>query len=62
MKKKRLKMDAKNQKLSPRYIEIPGWCLVASVLPHGEKVPLALVGHPFSYDIRIKIPYGFDIL
>ena len=55
-------MDAKNQKLSPRYIEILGWCPVLSVLPHGEKVPLALVDHPFSYGITIKIPYGLDVL
>ena len=28
----------------------------------GEGVSLALVGHPFSYGITIKIPYGVDIL
>ena len=32
------------------------------VLPHGEKVPLALVGHPSSDGITIKIPYGVDVL
>ena len=33
-----------------------------SLTSWGEGVSLALVGHPFSYSITIKIPYGVDIL
>ena len=46
----------------PRGIEILGWCPAGSVLPHGEKVPLALVGYPCSDGVAIKIPSGVDVL
>ena len=46
---------------TPQDSKILGWCLVGLVL-EGEKVPLALVGHPFSDGPTIKIPYGVDVL
>ena len=34
-----------------------------SVLPHGENgASLALVGHPSSDGVTIKMPYGVDVL
>ena len=42
--------------------EILGWCPTGPALPHVEKVPLALVGHPSSNGITIKMPYGADVL
>ena len=38
------------------------WCPAGPVLPHGEKMPLALVGHPSSDGVIIKIPYVVDVL
>ena len=47
----------------PRDIKMLGWSPVGPVLPHREKAPfLVLVGCPSSDGIRIKIPYGVDIL
>ena len=44
-------------------LKILGWCPAGSVLPHGEKVPsLALVGHPSSDGVTIRMPYGVDVL
>ena len=45
-----------------RDFEVPGWCPAGLVLPHGEKVPLALVGHPSSDGVTIKMPYSIDVL
>ena len=44
--------------ISPQDIEILGWCLVGSVLPNAsweEGTSLALVGHPFSDGVIIKM-------
>ena len=46
----------------PQDIEILGWRPAGPVLPHGEKVPLALVGHPSSDGVTIKMSYGVDVL
>ena len=52
------------QLLVYRDFEILGWCPEGSVLPHGEKecASLALLGHPSSDGITIKMPYGVDVL
>ena len=39
----------------PRDFEILSWCPAGTFLPH-----LALVGHPSSDGIMIKMPYGVD--
>ena len=39
-----------------RDFEILGWC------SWGEGVSVALVGHPSSDDVTIKMPYGVDVL
>ena len=44
----------------PEIIKILGWCPAGSVL--GEGASLALVGHPSSDGITIKMPYGVDVL
>ena len=42
---------------------ILGWCPVGPVLPHGGEVAsLALVGHPSSDGVTIKMTYGVDVL
>ena len=46
---------------SPRDIKILGWCPARQVL-WGEGVSLALVGHPYSDGVMIKMPYGVDVL
>ena len=46
----------------PRDIKILGCCPLRSVSLHGEKVSLALVGHPSSDSVTIKIRYGVDVL
>ena len=38
------------------------WCPVEPVLPQGEKASTALVGHPSSDGVTVKIPYGLDVL
>ena len=44
-------------------IEIVGWCPAVPVLPPWrEGVSLALLDHPSSDVITIKIPYGVDVL
>ena len=43
-------------------IEIVGWCPVVPVLPPWREVSLALLDHPCSDVITIKIPYGVDVL
>ena len=46
-----------------RDIEILGWCPAgASLTSWGEGASLALVGHPSSDGITIKMPYGVDVL
>ena len=47
---------------SPQDFEVLGWCPAGPVLPHGEKVPLALVGDPSSDGVTMKMPYGVDVL
>ena len=48
---------------STRDIKILGWCPAGSVLPlGGEGASLALVGHPSSDGVTIKMLYGVDIL
>ena len=43
--------------------ELLGWFPAVPILPHGEEVPLlALVGHPSSDVITIKIHYWVDVL
>ena len=43
--------------------EILGWCPAGPVLPRGgEGASLALVGHPSSDGVSIKMPYGVDVL
>ena len=56
----------------PRDIEILGWCPVwvptdpdwvgVSLTSWGEGASLALVGHPSSDGVTIKMPYGVDVL
>ena len=47
----------------PRDYEILGWCPAGTVLAQGgESASLALVGHPSSDGITIKMPYGVDVL
>ena len=47
----------------PRDIEVLGWCEVGSVLTSCEDcASLALVGHPCSDGITMKIPYVVDVL
>ena len=47
----------------PETFKILGWCPAGSVLPHGgEGASLALVGHPSSDGVTIKMPYGVDVL
>ena len=41
-----------------RDFEIPGWCPAGPVLPHGEKVPQALVGHPSSDGVNKNALWG----
>ena len=43
--------------VSPREIEILGWCLAGSVLPMGRRCHFSLGWPPFSDGITIKIPY-----
>ena len=44
-------------------IEILGWFPVGPVLPHGgEGVSLILFGDPSSDGVKIKMPYGVDVL
>ena len=43
--------------------ETLGWCPAGPVLPRGgEGASLALVGHPSSDGVSIKMPYGVDVL
>ena len=47
------------------FAEIMKYCLVskgASVKSWGEGASLALVGHPSSNGVTIKMPYGVDVL
>ena len=46
----------------PRDNEIQGWCPLGSVLPQGEGASLALVGHPSSDGVTVKMPYWVDVL
>ena len=40
-----------------------GWCPAgASLTSWGEGASLALVGHPSSDGVTIKMPYGVDVL
>ena len=40
-----------------------GWCPAGPVLPHGEKVPLALVGDPSRDGVTIKkMPNRINVL
>ena len=42
--------------------EILGWFTAGSALPHGgEDAYLALVCHPSSDSVTIKITYGLDV-
>ena len=58
----RLAFSSKLLIQSPQDIGIIGWCPVGSVLPWGEGACLALVDHPSSDGIMIKMPYGVDVL
>ena len=55
-------MDAKQPRkqlwIHPRDIEILGWGEAAG----GEPAPLALVGHPSSSAVMIKMPHEVDVL
>ena len=46
----------------PRDIEILGWCLARQPYLMGDGSSLALVGHPSSDAITIKINFGVDVL
>ena len=46
----------------PQDIKILGWYPVGPVLPHGEVISLALVGHPSSDGVLIKMLYVVDVL
>ena len=48
--------------VSPGEIGILGWCPAGQYYLMRRMCPLALVGHPYSGGITIKIPYGVDVL
>ena len=49
--------------ICPQDIEILGWFPEGSVLPQREKVPPhALVSHPSSDGVTIKMSYAVDVL
>ena len=53
-------INSPKAEMLPRDFEILGWCPAGTFFSHGEK--LALVGHPSSDGITIKMPYGVDVL
>ena len=46
----------------PRDIELLGWCPVGRFASWGQDATLALVGHPSSDGVTIKISFGLDVL
>ena len=51
-----------NEESIPRDIKMMGWCPAGQSYSWGEGASLALVGHPSSDGVTIKMPYGVDVL